>query len=260
MRGLVRLIVRSLGCFASNIGSPCPAPAWLRRSISCFAATIAARSPLFFPISSSPDRVARKNVRDKRARLCVEPPVHSSLYPMKPKLHLLGVSVRHLAQLALLLTCAPVVLLAADRKSKPPSNHIGAPVLDAKSRPINYSRARLAALALTKRQGLPSPPRRVFLRPQKPASNRSGSTLFSALGSAQSNIIICPTPTDGSAPPVLIGGNSLDDFGADDFWQAIQHNPTTGNYDQLFVSPIYSATIARIGLANVLGDSNPEIL
>jgi hypothetical protein len=177
---------------------------------------------------------------------------------MKAKLHLLGVSVRHLAQLALLLACAPVVLLAADR-SNPRSNRTGAPVLDAKNQPINYSRAQLAASPNEAAGPAIAPPARLFA-PAEAGQQPFWQYAVFGSGIGLSNIIISPTPTDGSAPQVLIGGTSLDGFGADDFWQAIQYNPTTGNYDQLFVSPIYSATIARIDLANVLGDSKPEIV
>ena len=63
-------------------------------------------------------------------------------------------------------------------------------------------------------------------------------------------------PTD--APEIIIGGNSKNDFGADDFWQVLRYNAGTGNYDQLFASPIYQprngdpfVIISRIGLAHV---------
>ncbi len=76
-------------------------------------------------------------------------------------------------------------------------------------------------------------------------------------GIGASNIVIGPMPpTD--APEIIIGGNSKNDFGADDFWQVLRYNAGTGNYDQLFASPIYQprngdpfAIISRIGLAHV---------
>jgi FG-GAP-like repeat len=84
-------------------------------------------------------------------------------------------------------------------------------------------------------------------------------------GIGVSNILIGAVPAGGGAPEIFIGGNSGNGFGADDFWQVIRRNSATGNYDQVFVSPIYtsggySAAINRIGVANVVGDSNQEIV
>ena len=69
------------------------------------------------------------------------------------------------------------------------------------------------------------------------------------------------------APEIIIGGNSTNGFGDDDFWRTIRFNPATGNYDQLFVSPIYrsrdgeySASITRIGLAHVTSASDWQIV
>jgi hypothetical protein len=90
---------------------------------------------------------------------------------------------------------------------------------------------------------------------------------YAAFGSGigASNIVIGPISAGGGAPEILVGGNSNHDYGLDDFWQALRYNPTTGNYDQIFVSPIYpqsyyNAAVIRIGIANVVGDSNPEIV
>jgi hypothetical protein len=90
---------------------------------------------------------------------------------------------------------------------------------------------------------------------------------YAAFGSGigASNIVIGPISAGGGAPEILVGGNSNHDSGLDDFWQALRYNPTTGNYDQIFVSPIYpqsyyNAAVIRIGIANIIGDSNPEIV
>src|SRR5207247_2644782 len=70
-----------------------------------------------------------------------------------------------------------------------------------------------------------------------------------------------PTP-QGGRPEIIIAGSS----GEGDFWQVIRYNSATANYDQIFVSPIYSGLdgyptgIKRIGVANVLGDSKQEIV
>src|SRR5436190_7524292 len=94
--------------------------------------------------------------------------------------------------------------------------------------------------------------------PQRPEPRRSGNTIFgSSIG--LSNIVIGPAPADGGAREIIVGGNSASDYGPDDFWQVIRHNSATGNYDQLFFSPVYSATVKRIAIGNVGGDSQQEI-
>ncbi len=61
------------------------------------------------------------------------------------------------------------------------------------------------------------------------------------------------------APEIIIGGNSFLGFGPDDFWQVVRRNSATGNYDQLFVSPLYSAGVKRIVTGNIVGDFRREI-
>jgi hypothetical protein len=84
-------------------------------------------------------------------------------------------------------------------------------------------------------------------------------------GIGASNIVIGPAPAGGGRREILIGCNSRSDFGGDNFWQTLRFNAATGSYDQVFVSPIYSGDdyylrIARIGIGNVQGDSNQEIV
>jgi FG-GAP-like repeat/FG-GAP repeat len=69
------------------------------------------------------------------------------------------------------------------------------------------------------------------------------------------------------APEIIIGGSSQGYFWGNDFWHSLHHNPTTGNYDQIFVSPIYkpregdnSVSITRIGLAHVTNASDWQIV
>jgi hypothetical protein len=78
-------------------------------------------------------------------------------------------------------------------------------------------------------------------------------------GIGASNIVIGPVPAGGGAREIIIGGNSADDFALDNFWQVIRHNPATGNYDTLFVSPISPVGIKRIAAGNVIGDSRQEL-
>ncbi len=175
---------------------------------------------------------------------------------MNTLLHPVVVSLRRSFRLAALLACAPVALLAAGNHGKLPVNRNGAPVLDRQGRHLNYTRAQL------REAFAPIPPAAPAHALAPAASTQQPFWQYSVFGSAigASNIVIGPAPAGGGAPEILLGGNSLDNFGADDFWQSIRRNPATGNYDQVFVSPLYSATIARLGLANVVGDSNQEIV
>jgi len=84
---------------------------------------------------------------------------------------------------------------------------------------------------------------------------------FCIFGAAigHSNIVIGPTPADG-IPEVIIGGSSTRYDLPNDFWQAIKYDRQTKIYQQLFVRQSYPATIQRIGLANVRGDSKLELV
>ena len=169
------------------------------------------------------------------------------------------VILRRSAQLAVILACAPVALIAADR-SNPPTNIGGAPVLDDRGHHVNYTREQLAtAKPATAARHAPASPAHEFMPADSTQAPFWQYAVFGA-GIGASNIVIGPTPTDASAREILIGGASASSFGGDDFWQSIRRNATTGNYDQVFVSPLYSATIVRIALANVTGDSNQEIV
>lgn len=171
-------------------------------------------------------------------------------HPTKPHL-----ALRRLAQAALILACAPTVALAADRNHAP-TNLAGAPVRDSHGQPINYSRSQLAPEPA---RHSPTYPMRSF-GPADTTQQPFWQYAIFGSGIGLSNIVIGPATTDGSAREVLIGGSSGSNFGGDDFWQSIRRNPATGNYDQVFVSPLYSATVARLALGNVTGDSKPEIV
>lgn len=75
-----------------------------------------------------------------------------------------------------------------------------------------------------------------------------------------SNIVIGPAPSDGNAREILIGGTSGSGGFAEDFWHSIRYVPTTGNYEDVFVSQLYSGTIKRIAVGNVSGDTNEEVV
>lgn len=193
---------------------------------------------------------------------------------------------RDIVAAALLLACAPGFLKAAG-KNRPVVNEYGAQVLDAQGHRIKYDRKALEAMARAKgnsgntapratrprtpaatptpRPQPPPPPRPT---PSPPPSGAHPFWQYAIFGSGigASNIIIGPPPQTG-APEIIIGGNSRNDFGGDDFWQVIRYNPATANYDQIFVSPIYTprnddpfAIVSRIGLAHVTSTSDWQIV
>ena len=165
----------------------------------------------------------------------------------------------------------PSLAVAVDR-TQPPVNLAGAPVLDAGGKHINYSRATLSSTSKdatrtsAKTQTAPGGTSSRFVAASPtPKPFWQVAAFGSDIGG--SNILIHPV-SGGGAPEIIIGGNSANNFGGDDFWQVIRYNVVTGNYDQLFVSPIYgsddpysySPGIQRIELGNVVGDSNQEIV
>lgn len=156
---------------------------------------------------------------------------------------------------------------ARPESRKTPQNAHGSPVVEADGRAITYSRKQTEVLERAARESK-------AVAPNVPPSMQGGKFMAETSagtppfwhmifgsGIGASNIVIGPTPVAGSAgPEILIGGNGTNNFGGDDFWQSIRHNPTTGNYDAVFVSPVYPATVKRIGLANVIGDGALEIV
>lgn len=174
---------------------------------------------------------------------------------------------RQLSVAVLALICATGGALAADRQ-KPPVNAFGAPVRDEGGQGINYTRENFATMAsqANARTDLASKSAdsTADVAPQGfvPTANAQlpfwQYAIFGS-GIGASNIVIGPAPTGGGAREILIGGNSGSNFGGDDFWQVIRRNSATGNYDQLFVSPIYSASIKRIAIGNVTSNSQQQI-
>jgi hypothetical protein len=146
--------------------------------------------------------------------------------------------------------------------SKGPTNEFGAPIRNAQGT-INYSRDQLTALAAQASANAPkvetpqTPGPRGFVGPSGAARPFWQYAVFGS-GIGVSNIVIGPAAANGERE-IIVGGNSSDNFGGDDFWQVLRRNSATGNYDQLFVSPIYTATVSRLGIANVIGDSQLEI-
>jgi hypothetical protein len=76
-----------------------------------------------------------------------------------------------------------------------------------------------------------------------------------------SNIIIGPTPA-GGAPEII-----FDSYSYNSFWQSVRYNPSTGSYDQVFVSPLYTGvdpysyvSIRGLELGKVTAASNQQIV
>ena len=165
---------------------------------------------------------------------------------------------------ALALICIAGVAQAGDWQ-QPPVNAFGAPIRDAQGHDINYSREELAAMGSNTHEAISRVPITPSVAPQGfvPAGGTESRpfwqyTIFGS-GIGASNIIIGPVPVGGGAREIIIGGNSANDFGLDNFWQVIRHNSATGNYDQLFVSPISPVGIKRIAAGDVIGDSRQEL-
>jgi len=176
---------------------------------------------------------------------------------------------------ALLLACVPELISATDR-SAPPVNRYGAPVLDAKGRHINYNWKILEAMARTHlpakaaRAGIPAvtptpmphPTPAPRPGPPPPSSGRP-FWQYAVFGSniGGSNILIGPVPPGGGTPEII-----FDSYSYDTFWQSIRYNPSTGNYDQIFVSPSYNTdpfsyvSIRGLELAKVTNASDRQIV
>jgi hypothetical protein len=183
---------------------------------------------------------------------------------------------------AIILACSLGLLKAADRKPLP-VNQYGAPVIDAQGCRITYDRKTLEAMAPAKHavshraakttrtqtaaatptpRPRPTPSPRPTPRP--PPVGLGPFWQYAVFGGSigAGNIIIGPVPPGGGAPEILFNSYS---YGG--FWQSIRFNPSTGNYDQVFVSPIYTprngdpfVAINRIGLARVTNASDQQIV
>ena len=165
---------------------------------------------------------------------------------------------------ALTLICIAGVAQAGDWQP-PPVNAFGAPVRDAQGRPIIYTQEELAAMGIG-RAAVKSVDRAASVGPQGAVPAGGANSLpfwqYAIFGSAlgASGIVIGPAPSGGGAREIIIGCNSANNFGPDNFWQVLRHNSTTGNYDQVFVGPVYSEDIMGIAAGNVIGDSQQELV
>jgi hypothetical protein len=139
---------------------------------------------------------------------------------------------------------------------------IQAPAFDG----INYTREQLAAMESMAETAVGSVESPIEVAPPEFVSTGPGDLPFwqySIFGSSigLSNIIIASSGAESGVREIIIGGNATrDDYGPDNFWHVIRHNAATGDYDHLFVSPIYSARVKQIALGNVVGDSRQEIV
>ena len=152
---------------------------------------------------------------------------------------------------------------AVDARKQAPTNAFGAPVLDAKGGHVNYSKQELTrakSSAMIQTSSATGPITVSGFVPSTPTTQPFWQYSIFGSGIGASNIVVGPIPAGGGVPEIIIGGNSTNNFGGDDFWQSIRRNAVTGSYETLFVSPIYSAVVQRIALANVVGDSKPEIV
>ncbi len=164
-------------------------------------------------------------------------------------------SCRPFTLVALALICIAGTAQGTDR-SKPPVNAFGTAVRDAKGHGLNYSRDELAAMGKTPDAPVVSGTAIVAPPGFVPAGGTAPPFWQYAIfggGIGVSNIVIGPAPAGGGAREVIVGNYN-------GFWQVLRRNSATGNYDQLFVSPVYSASIQRIDRGNVIGDAQEELV
>jgi hypothetical protein len=172
-------------------------------------------------------------------------------------------TVKQIVLAALAVISAITTAFAADRQN-PPTNIFGAAVRDPQGGAINYSSSELPSMESIRepaRKAMNAAPSasQIFVPPSAGTTRPFWQYAIFGSGIGLSNIVIGPAPAGGGAHEIIVGGNSNSNFGGDDFWQVIRRNSTTGNYDQLFVSPIYSETILRIAVGNLIGDSRQEL-
>lgn len=113
----------------------------------------------------------------------------------------------------------------------------------------------------------------VHPRPSTANSTQRAFWQYAAFGSSVggANILICPTAS-GVPPEIIVAGSpgyTGTGLSEGDFWHVLRYNEGSGDYDQVFVSPVYTPItpnpagyvgIFRICLGNVVGDSAPEII
>ncbi|HZS17349.1 MAG TPA: VCBS repeat-containing protein [Candidatus Udaeobacter sp.] len=200
---------------------------------------------------------------------------------MKKLLYPLDLFFRHAAfAFALFSALAPAMAEAADR-GRPPVNEYGAPVLDAKGQRVTYDQKKLESMARAKGhlidmsvrpfrlriESVTPPPRpqpTPFPRPtpQPPRSGPNPFWQYAVFGAniGGSNIIVDPVPS-GRASEII-----FDSYSYNPFWQSIRYNATTGNYDQIFVSPSYNSdpfsyvSIRGLQLGKVTNASERQIV
>jgi hypothetical protein len=130
-------------------------------------------------------------------------------------------------------------------------NQYGTVVQDSTGKRINYSREELelqAAQASAKTPPVQSPVAKTEAFPNVEA-NWGYATFGSGIGI--SNIVVAQ---NGNHTEIYSGG------GDDSYWIALRYNPTTNDYDQIYVSPYIAFSISRIKVADVIGNSDKEIV
>src|SRR5262245_50153025 len=141
------------------------------------------------------------------------------------------------------LLCCPVAAFGSSPTAKLPVNLYGAPTKSADGARISYGRSELAAQASAASAPAPSV---VQVDPGIPAV---WSYALMGTGIGYSNFLIGRA---GGKTEIYAGGSTYT-FGLDTYWYALRYTPSTGNYDQVFVSGLLPAEIVRMGLADVIG-------
>jgi hypothetical protein len=130
-------------------------------------------------------------------------------------------------------------------------NQYGAVVRDSGGQQINYSRQQLQSQA--REATAPSPGNDA---PLTAGVEPVWSYAVFGSGIGLSNIV---TAQNDGATEIYAGGSSAT-FGGNAYWYALRYNAGNGQYDQVYVSPLYTQGVKRIKVADVIGDSAKEII
>lgn len=140
------------------------------------------------------------------------------------------------------------------RNSSPPVDAAGRAVQTADGAPVNYDTA--PTVSMKKMSSLLSA-QTLNVTSAAPVAGSSQTPFwqYGVFGTniGGSGIVIAQ---NGGVPEIYVSGAGYPNY----FWQVLRRNAATGNYDQVWMSPVYTSVPHRIALGNVTGDSAQEIV
>ncbi len=141
------------------------------------------------------------------------------------------------------------------RPEFPPVNEFGASVRTPAGVPITYERDENEAQA-----ALSAAPAPAGEAPSPGAMVDAPSPLFTyaAFGTGIGLAGISTAFVGGRTE--IYAGASGTTFGGNGYWYALARDAATGNYDMVYVSPLYASGIVRLDVADVRAEPGPEIV